>query len=113
MIFSHIFYLNSFVKRNADTMSIESLFEAPEPKVGKNVLVVDDSAMMRHVVSQVVAQLGHRAIEATDGEDALSKAVANLSDLIVIDVDMPKKTGSNFSKNCAPRRALCQRRLSC
>ena len=55
-------------------MSIESLFETAEPKGGKSVLVVDDSSMMRHVVSQIVTQLGHRAIEAIDGEEALAKA---------------------------------------
>ena len=79
-------------------MSIESLFETAEPKGGKSVLVVDDSSMMRHVVSQIVTQLGHRAIEAIDGEDALAKARESLPDLIVLDVDMPKKNGVEFLK---------------
>ena len=54
--------------------------------------------MMRHVVSQIVTQLGHRAIEAIDGEDALAKARESLPDLIVLDVDMPKKNGVEFLK---------------
>ncbi len=79
-----------------ENVSIESLFESDEPKRCKNVLVVDDSSMMRHVVARIVEQLGHQAIEATDGEDGLSKAFSALPDLIVLDVDMPKKNGVEF-----------------
>lgn len=60
---------------------------------GKRVLVVDDSAMMRLIVCEMIEQLGHETIEARNGVDAIAFARAREPDLVVLDVIMPEKSG--------------------
>ena len=64
-----------------------------EKKSGKRVLVVDDSGMMRLIVCELVEQLGHEAIEAQNGFDAIAFAEKYEPDMIVLDVIMPEKSG--------------------
>ena len=60
---------------------------------GKVVLVADDSPMIRLTVVEIVKKLGHQVIEATNGVEAIAAARSNCPDLIVLDVNMPEKTG--------------------
>lgn len=67
--------------------------------MNKTILVVDDSASVRQVVSLALKNAGHEVIEAIDGVDALKK----LNDykkvhLIVSDVNMPNMDGLSFVK---------------
>lgn len=57
----------------------------------KKVLVVDDSPSVRQQVSLTLAQGGYTVVEATDGQDALSKT-AGVS-LIISDLNMPRLNG--------------------
>ena len=66
--------------------------EEPQEELRK-VLVVDDSSMMRSLVGQIFVESGHRVIEAEDGVEAVRVANQFLPDLIVMDVNMPNKTG--------------------
>lgn len=62
--------------------------------MGKNILVVDDSATVRQQVGMAVKQAGYEVIEAADGLEGLQKlkSVADIS-LIVCDVNMPNMNG--------------------
>ncbi|MBY0489173.1 MAG: chemotaxis response regulator protein-glutamate methylesterase, partial [Gemmatimonadaceae bacterium] len=64
-------------------------------KVHRRVLVVDDSAFMRRLVSDVVTATGEFEVVGTarDGEDALRQVQALSPDLITLDVDMPGLDG--------------------
>jgi two-component system chemotaxis response regulator CheB len=61
------------------------------------VLVVDDSAFMRRLVSDVVQSSGEFEVVGTarDGHDALRQVQALNPDLITLDVDMPGLDGLN------------------
>src|SRR4051812_46606608 len=59
----------------------------------KQVLVVDDSATNRHVVTTLLRKEGYDVTTAVDGEDALQKVAAERPPLIVLDIILPKVNG--------------------
>lgn len=59
----------------------------------KKILIVDDDAHIREVITFAVEQSGMIPIEATDGVDALSKFESDPPDLVVLDVMMPEMDG--------------------
>lgn len=64
----------------------------------KQILVVDDSASIRHVVGITLKGAGYDVIEACDGKDALSKLTGDKIHLIISDVNMPNMDGISFLK---------------
>ncbi len=58
-----------------------------------NILIVDDSQMMRNIVRGFLAELNCDTMEAVDGEMGLDLARNNHFDLIITDVEMPRKNG--------------------
>jgi two-component system chemotaxis response regulator CheY len=59
----------------------------------KLVLVVDDSIVMRKMVSQALKSKGFEVIDAANGKDALAKAKGVVLSLIITDVNMPIMSG--------------------
>jgi adenylate cyclase len=59
----------------------------------ERVLVVDDSAAIRHLVADCLRRQGFRVETAVDGADGRDKAVATPPDLVLTDYDMPRMTG--------------------
>lgn len=57
------------------------------------VLVVDDNSINRYMLSQHVTQLGHRAVMAANGREALEKLRAERHDLVLLDIMMPEMDG--------------------
>lgn len=58
-----------------------------------SILAVDDSASMRQMVSVTLKEAGYEVIEANDGEDALGKARLKSVNLVITDVNMPRRDG--------------------
>lgn len=58
-----------------------------------NILIVDDSQMMRNVIRGFMAEFDCDTMEAVDGEMGLQLARNNHFDLIITDVEMPRKNG--------------------
>ena len=59
----------------------------------KSVLIVEDNAVNRSVLNDMLVGLGHRVTEAGDGLAALKTAAADRFDLIVMDISMPFMDG--------------------
>jgi twitching motility two-component system response regulator PilH len=57
------------------------------------ILVVDDSPTALKLVSKALATAGHHIITASNGEEAVVKALDEHPDLVVLDVIMPHKNG--------------------
>lgn len=57
------------------------------------VLLVEDDINLREIYAARLNAEGHEMVVASDGEEALSKAVAEKPDLILLDVMMPKISG--------------------
>ncbi len=64
--------------------------------MAKLVLVVDDSASIRQVVSLTLREAGYETLEASDGRDALAKLKGQRVHLMISDVNMPNMDGITF-----------------
>lgn len=62
----------------------------------KTILVVDDSASVRQVVSIALRGAGYNVITGVDGVDALAKLDGQRVHLIISDVNMPNMDGITF-----------------
>lgn len=57
------------------------------------ILVVDDEAHIRHVVTLKLSNAGYNVITAEDGEEGLELCLEHLPDLVITDYQMPYMTG--------------------
>ncbi len=66
--------------------------------MSRTVLIVDDSASMRQLVSFALKDAGYNVIDAINGRDALSKLNVSKIDMVVTDLNMPEMDGIEFIK---------------
>ena len=57
------------------------------------ILVVDDEHLNRMLLKKILLPMGFQVREATNGEEALAAVAAELPDIILLDVMMPKLDG--------------------
>ncbi|MDE1997819.1 MAG: response regulator [Burkholderiales bacterium] len=62
----------------------------------KTVLVVDDSASFRQVVTASLEKAGYEVVQAADGLDACGKLDGRRIGLIICDINMPRMDGLTF-----------------
>jgi CheY-like chemotaxis protein len=75
-----------------DEMQRQNEIEEGRPK-GRTILVVDDSATVRKLISGKLEKSGHTVVCAVDGVEALANIRAKLPDLVLLDITMPKMDG--------------------
>jgi two-component system chemotaxis response regulator CheY len=80
----------------------------------KQVLVVDDSAVIRKIARRILDSLRFRTSEANDGRQALAACEAAMPDGILLDWNMPVMDGYEFLGNLrrmpggdAPKVVFC------
>lgn len=66
--------------------------------MGKTILIVDDSASMRQLVTFALKDAGYDVIAAVDGKDALGKLNGTKVDMVVTDLNMPNMDGITLIK---------------
>jgi two-component system chemotaxis response regulator CheY len=66
--------------------------------MAKTILIVDDSASMRQLVTFALKDAGYDVIAAVDGKDALGKLNGTKVDMVVTDLNMPNMDGIAFIK---------------
>ena len=65
-----------------------------------NILVVDDSKIVVHLLTKMFKELGHNIVGiAENGEEALEKYLELKPDLVTMDIAMPKIDGIQSTKN--------------
>ncbi|MBI2265844.1 MAG: response regulator, partial [Armatimonadetes bacterium] len=67
--------------------------EAPQKRKIPEILVVDDSQLIRDVLREILETEGYNVQLAVDGQDALERAEAFSFDIVVTDVEMPRMNG--------------------
>lgn len=74
--------------------------------MSKTVLVVDDSVVVRQVVSLTLRSAGFSTIDAVNGADALKKLQSTQVEMIVTDLNMPEMDGIAFIREVRSRDAV-------
>ena len=57
------------------------------------VLIADDDRLVRTMVTDLLADLGHAVVEATNGAEAVALCAREAPDLLILDLLMPKLSG--------------------
>jgi len=65
---------------------------------GKTILVVDDSATVRKLISGKLEKSGHNVVCAADGVEGLAMLDNGMPDLILLDITMPRMDGYEVCK---------------
>ncbi len=76
----------------------------------KNILVVDDSALMRRVICDIINSDSrfHVVDRATNGEEALELLSRKTYDAVILDVNMPKMNGLELLKALRDRKIVAR-----
>ena len=62
------------------------------------VLIVDDSLTVRKITSRLLQREGFAVATAKDGIDALDRIAEQVPDVILLDIEMPRMDGFEFTK---------------
>ncbi len=69
----------------------------------EKILLADDSHAIRFLVSEILTNAGFTVVQAQDGQEAIDKTYKENPDLIILDYEMPKKTGFEVVKEVRSR----------
>ncbi len=78
----------------------------PQGEERKKVLVVDDEPHVRKYLKTILQDAGYEAVSASDGHKGLKAARREKPNLIVLDLVMPRQTGTDFYRNMVKDREL-------
>jgi len=75
-------------------------------KVKKKILVLDDEKHIVTYIATLLRKKGYEAIPALNAEEAIETARIEKPDLVVLDLMMPKKTGTDFARKLSRDKEL-------
>ncbi len=70
----------------------------------KKILVIDDEKNVRDVMARILGREGYQVLLAEDGEEALSILDEETTDLIMLDMNMPRMNGLEFLRRINEQR---------
>ena len=62
----------------------------------KNILIVDDEETIRYTLNSKLSKEGYHCDEASNAEQALEMLRCNSAELVILDINMPGKSGSEL-----------------
>jgi CheY-like chemotaxis protein len=74
--------------------------------MSKTVLIIDDEPDVREFLSDVLEDHGYRTLTAADGVEGLQLARQEKPDLVILDLLMPTKTGTDFYRRLSQDQEL-------
>jgi signal transduction histidine kinase/CheY-like chemotaxis protein len=84
----------------------EPVSEPQPPRRSGQVLLVEDEPSVRRLTRRILERAGYSVIEASNGEEALSRCAARTPiDLVVTDVVMPRMGGTELARRIVERHA--------
>ncbi len=72
--------------------------------MAKQVLIVDDSALVRKQLTEMIATLGYDIDTAKNGQEAVDKALEKQYDVITMDINMPVMDGIEAVKEIMEKK---------
>ena len=64
-----------------------------------HILIVDDMALMRKMIGMCLERSGFENVTyAEDGDEALAQIAESMPDIVILDLNMPKMSGSELLK---------------
>ena len=72
----------------------------------ETILVVEDEAEIRELISRYLERDGYRVLTAKTGDEALEKARGNAVDLVVLDIMIPRPDGLDVTRIIRSTSAL-------
>jgi two-component system alkaline phosphatase synthesis response regulator PhoP len=66
--------------------------------LGKTILVADDEPAVLRSLEFILKKEGYRVLTAVNGQEAYDQASANLPDLVLLDVQMPRMDGNQVCR---------------
>jgi chemosensory pili system protein ChpA (sensor histidine kinase/response regulator) len=93
--------------QRADVPEFDPNAERVAPEVPKSavqqaerplVMIVDDSLTVRRITSRLLTREGYEVLTARDGVDALELLQTETPDVILLDIEMPRMDGFEFTR---------------
>lgn len=66
--------------------------------MGKTILVADDEPAVLRSLEFILKKEGYRVLTAVNGQEAYDLASANLPDLVLLDIQMPRMDGNQVCR---------------
>ena len=73
-----------------------------------HILFVDDDTALRDVVRNQLAVMGYTVTEAANGTEAIEKLQQGKYDLMLLDINMPEKSGIEVLKYIQDKKIRCK-----
>ena len=77
--------------------------------MSSTILIIEDEVDIREVYTDILEEAGFTVIEAVDGDEGLSKALAGGWDLLLLDIMLPKIDGLEILKKVRGQEALAHK----
>jgi CheY-like chemotaxis protein len=71
-----------------------------------NVLIADDDRLVRTMLGDLLAELGHAVVTAQDGAEAVKLCDGTPPDLLILDFLMPRLSGLDALRDIRRRHAI-------
>ena len=90
--------INTLVIRLDERRRQDEIYESLPKSKSKTILVVDDSATVRKLISGKLEKSGHTVICAEDGIEGMARIEEQIPDLVLLDITMPRMDGYEVCK---------------